>query len=102
MLCVERGHVALNLFQLRKKIELETGKTISSAHIGSELGMKRQQYWNYEQGKREPSIFELQKMTEYFKQWMPELTLEGMIEIIRETRKQAGQIEDRAALAIAC
>jgi len=91
----------MNLFQLRKKIELQTGKTISSAHIGKELGMKRQQYWNYEQGKREPSVFEVLKMTEYFRQWVPELTVEGMIEIIRETVRPEEKKEGMAALALA-
>jgi hypothetical protein len=75
----------MNLFQLRKKIEMQTGKTISSARIGADLGLKRQQYWNYEQGKHQPDIFVVRAMTQYFKQWIPDLTIEHMIDIIEET-----------------
>ncbi len=93
----------MNLFQLRKKIELETGKPLPSSQIADGLGISRQQYWLFEKGKREISAYEALKMTEYFKQWLPDLTLEEMVKIILETRDQGkgAKKKDRAALAMA-
>jgi transcriptional regulator with XRE-family HTH domain len=97
------GYVAMNLFQLRKRIELQTGKPLPSSQIADDLEISRQQYWLYEKGKREIGAYTALRMTEYFRQWLPDLTLEEMILIIKETRDQAkGEKEaDRAALAIA-
>jgi DNA-binding XRE family transcriptional regulator len=77
----------MTLFQLRKTIEAQTGKNLPASKVAEAIGVKKQQYWSYEQGVV-PNVIVVREMWRYFQQWMPELTLEEMISIIEETSKQ--------------
>ncbi|GEM_PF-3698274 len=78
----------MTLFQLRKTIEAQTNKALPAAQIADALGVTRQQYSLYETGKYMPSLSTARKMLHYFQQWMPELTLEGMVDILEETKNK--------------
>ena len=78
----------MTLFQLRKTIEAKIGRNLPASQVAQAIGVKKQQYWSYEQGVHIPSVLVVRNMWQYFQQWMPELTLEQMVSIIEETSKQ--------------
>lgn len=82
----------MTLFQLRKTIEARLGKSLSASRVATEMGVKKQQYWSYEQGANMPGIFVVRSMTRYFQQWIPDLTIEQMIDILEETKQQKSEL----------
>jgi DNA-binding XRE family transcriptional regulator len=81
----------MNLFQLRKSVEAKTGKPLPASKVATDLKVSKQRYGNYEQGKQVPDIFLAQKMADYFRQWLPDLTLDKMAAIVQETVNQQGE-----------